>query len=99
MSEQVTADNFIAWLAKETRTLTQKTSADGDLFPYLWSIAVDALDWLRYASSDEGDRVLSSINQILHTGSSEDVSLPLDEREADCFVTLLGWIVNPPLVL
>jgi hypothetical protein len=99
MGELMTPSDFIEWLAKESDNLAQATSNGGDPFPYLWLIATDALDWLRQAPLDVRENVLRAVRQFLDTGSFGETVTSADNHEASCFRTLLGWIINPPLVL
>ena len=99
VSEQLTAVTFLPWLAHESLALAHATSAGGDPFPYLWGVAIDALHWLRYAPQEEREAALQTVKQCLETGAVGEVRIPTDAHEADCFVTLLRWIFDPPPVL
>ena len=99
MNTSMTSADFIQSLAQESHTQAQATSSGGDPFPYLWITATDALDWLRQAPSNERENALRAVKQCLDTGSVGETAIPTDEHEANCFKTLLRWIINPPPVL
>ena len=99
MDEQLTADTFVPWLARESQKWARVTANGGKPGPYLWSVAVDALHWLRHAAPDEREKALQAVKQCLDTGTTGAVTMPSDQHEADCFVTLLRFVYAPPPVL
>lgn len=99
MSERLMADTFVPWLAQEAHRLAQATVAGGDPFPYLWGVAIDALDWLRYAPLEEREKAIRSVKQFLDTGTVGNVLTPVDEHEQECLTTLMRWIIYPPRVI
>jgi hypothetical protein len=99
MSDQLNSNTFLPWLAQEAHKLAQATLTGGDPFPELWGVAVDALDWLRHAPSDERGKALETVKQCLEIGASGEITIPADEHEAECFRMLLQWVVKPPPVL
>jgi hypothetical protein len=99
MRKNLTSVTFLPWLAQESLTLARSTSTGGDPFPYLWGVATDALDWLRYAPQEEREAALQAVKQCLEADMVGEVSIPTEPHEADCFVTLLRWILDPPQVL
>jgi len=99
MSSPLTSDTFLPWLAQEAFKLAQATAISGDPFPDLWGVAVDALDWLRSAPPEAREKAAQTVKQCLDTGTAAGITIPQNRHEANCLVTLLQWILDPPPVL
>jgi hypothetical protein len=99
MKAQLTVDTFLVWLAENGQRCAKTTLTGAYLHDALWDVALDAASWLRSIPIQEREKVLQTARECLNTGSAGNVAIPADQREADCFVTLLRWVVNPPPVL
>jgi hypothetical protein len=99
MDKSMTSAGFVQWLAQESHNLAQATSSGGDPFPYLWITATDALDWLRQAPLNERENALQAVRQCLNTESVGETAISTDKHKANCFKTLLRWVIEPPPVL
>ena len=66
--------------------------------PYLWGIAVEALDCLHHAAPMEQEQARQALKQCIDTrGVSAGIALPSDPHEAKCLIKLLLFVHNPPL--
>jgi hypothetical protein len=96
MDEELTAATFVPWLARESQKWARLTANKGDPKPYLWSVAVDALQWLRDAEPDERNAALRAVKEYLDTGKTGEIAVPQDQHEANCFLTVLRFVYAPP---
>jgi len=99
MTSAITVDTFLPWLAQESQKAAQTTLTGDHLTQQLWDVTLDALAWLRKLPPDERAAVLERVRQWLTTGQSGTLTIPADQREADCLKTILRWVLNPPPVL
>lgn len=99
MKEGLTSDTFLPWLAEEAQRCAKTTLTGVHLHDELWQIALDAASWLRSVPEQERQKSLQIVQEYLNAGLANEVTIPMNQREVDCFVTLLGWVVNPPPVL
>ncbi len=99
MTSTLTVDTFLPWLAQEGHKAAQTTLTGDHLTQQLWDVTLDALAWLRKLPPDERASARERVRQWLTTGQSETLSMPADQREADCLLTILRWVLNPPPVI
>ena len=99
MVSSITIDTFLPWLAQESQKAAESPRTGNYLTDQLWHVTLDALDWLRELPPDQRTAVLERVRQWLSTGQVDTLTIPADQREADCLKTILGWILNPPPVL
>lgn len=99
MEEHLSVDTFLIWLAEKGQECAATTLTGSHLHDALWDVALDAAFWLRSLPVQEREKALQTVKECLNTGSAGGVSIPADQREANCFTTILRWVVNPPPVL
>jgi hypothetical protein len=99
MTATITVDSFLPWILQESRKAAQTTLTGAYLTDELWALTLDALAWLRKVSADERAEVLARVRQWLTTGQIGEMTMPEDQREAECLTTVLRWVLNPPPVL
>lgn len=99
MEENLSSTTFLPWLAEEAQRCAKTSLTGSHLHDELWKVALDAASWLRSLPSEERRKSLQTIQECLNTSTSLGVTIPTNEREAYCLVTLLSWVINPPPVL
>jgi hypothetical protein len=99
MAPAITLDTFLPWLAQESQKAAHSTLTGDYLTQQLWDVTLDALAWLRNLPSDERAQMLERVRQWHATGQSGTLTVPEDQRAAECLLTLLQWVVNPPPVV